>query len=141
MEVSGGDWEEWVCGILGFPGTGNLFSVLFWGSCVIQNRETWWADFFFFFNYLLVGFLRIWQWASQSDLPSSHDVLVQPQFALQNMTRGALTRMRPKMLLPLLKSHPQIPWEKSLMFPWLDTVLEEQAMAGRRQAWAALKPC
>lgn len=97
--------------------------------------------FFFFLDYLLVGFLRIWQWASQSDLPSSHDVLVQPQFALQNMTRGVLTRMRPKMLLPLLKSHPQVPWEKSLMFPWLDTVLEEQAMAGRRQAWAALKPC
>lgn len=46
--------------------------------------------FFFFFNYLFWGFLKIWGWASQLDLPSSHDVLVQPQSAVQNMTPGAL---------------------------------------------------
>lgn len=75
METGGGDWEERVCGILGFPGSGSLFSVLFWGSCVVQSRKVWWAAFFFF-NYLLVVFLRIWGWASQSDLPNSHDVQV-----------------------------------------------------------------
>lgn len=29
MEMGGSDWEEQVCGILGFPGSGSLFSVLF----------------------------------------------------------------------------------------------------------------
>lgn len=43
------------------------------------------------------------------------------------------------MLLPLLKSYPEVPWENPDL--WLDTVLEEQAMAGHRQARAALKPC
>lgn len=71
----------------------------------------------FFLKNLFVGFLRIWGWASQSYPPNSHDVLVQPRFALQNVTPGTLTQMRPKMLLPLLKSHPQVPWEKPLMFP------------------------